>query len=101
MDGSVETEQPQSWIRRLLASGHGDEKGSTVVRAARVGAGSIFLVLGILGFFLPVLQGFLFTVVGLTLLSTESTRAKALLDWMHRRFDAVRHLLHRGDEHRP
>lgn len=83
------------WIRRLLLSGQGDEKGSTFVRAVRVAAGVLFLVLGILGFFLPVLQGILFSVIGLTLLSTESERARSLLDWMHRRFDAARHLFAR------
>jgi hypothetical protein len=37
--------------------------------------------LGIVGLFLPFLQGILFIVMGLSLLSTESPRAKA---WMER-----------------
>ena len=87
-----------NWIKRLMASGHGDDKGSTMVRALRIGAGVVFLGLGIVGFFLPVLQGFLFTIIGLTLLSSESERARSLLDWMHRRFDAARHLFDRSDK---
>lgn len=39
-----------------------------------------FLVLGILGLFLPVLQGVLFIVVGLLLLSRHSPWARRLLD---------------------
>ncbi len=39
-----------------------------------------FLVLGVLGLFLPILQGILFIVVGLLLLSRHSPWARRLLD---------------------
>jgi uncharacterized membrane protein YbaN (DUF454 family) len=49
-------------------------------RAGKITAGVLLLILGVIGLFLPFLQGVLFLVMGLTLLSTESTRAKA---WLH------------------
>jgi len=48
-------------------------------RVLRIGAGVVFLVLGIAGFFLPILPGILFTFIGLTLLSRENRHARALL----------------------
>lgn len=50
-------------------------------RAGKITVGVLLVVLGIVGLFLPVLQGVLFLVMGLSLLSTESPRAKA---WLHR-----------------
>ena len=49
-------------------------------RAGKIAVGVLLLVLGVLGLFLPFLQGVLFLVMGLTLLSSESTRAK---QWLH------------------
>jgi len=49
-------------------------------RAGKIAAGVFLLGLGVLGLFLPFLQGVLFLVMGLTLLSTESRRAK---EWLH------------------
>ncbi len=69
------------WKSRLLEVREDVDKGPMWKRVLRVGAGVVFLVLGILGFFLPVLQGILFTFIGLTLLSRESRRVRAL---MHR-----------------
>lgn len=51
-------------------------------RIAVLAAGWIFVVLGILGLFLPVLQGVLFLLVGLLLLSKESAWAR----WLGREF---------------
>jgi hypothetical protein len=48
--------------------------------------GWTFLVLGILGFFLPFLQGILFTLIGLYLLSKTSPWAKRLLDRLRERY---------------
>ncbi len=55
-------------------------------RIARIGAGVALLVLGVLGLFLPVLQGVLFLVMGLTLLSEESRHAQWALTWMKNLF---------------
>lgn len=48
------------------------------------GWASIFL--GILGLFLPILQGILFLTIGLILLSRESEWAAGKLDWLKTRF---------------
>ena len=55
-------------------------------RIARVVAGSVFLILGVLGLFLPFLQGILFLIIGLTLLSTESVYARRCLEWLRARW---------------
>ena len=52
----------------------------------RVTLGWFFIVLGILGIFLPILQGVLFLLVGLSLLSTEYVWARRLLDRLRTRF---------------
>ena len=49
-------------------------------RWAKITAGVLLLVLGVIGLFLPFLQGILFLIMGLSLLSSESPRAKA---WLH------------------
>ena len=51
-----------------------------VRRILILGAGWFFVVLGILGIFLPILQGILFLAIGLILLSRESAWAQAKLD---------------------
>ena len=48
--------------------------------------GWIFIVFGIIGLFLPVLQGILFLSIGLYLLSKKSLWAKKLLYKMGRRY---------------
>ena len=54
-------------------------------RVGRITAGVALLILGVIGLFLPFLQGILFLIMGLTLLSTESERAKAWLEWLQER----------------
>ncbi|MBI3769626.1 MAG: hypothetical protein HY271_14205 [Deltaproteobacteria bacterium] len=49
-------------------------------RFGKITIGVLLLVLGVIGLFLPFLQGILFLIMGLSLLSTESPRAKA---WLH------------------
>jgi len=49
-------------------------------------AGWFFLLLGIVGLFLPVLQGVLFIVIGLTLLSSEYAWSRKLLSALKARF---------------
>ena len=51
-----------------------------ILRAGKITVGVLLIILGVIGLFLPFLQGVLFLVMGLTLLSTESTRAK---NWLH------------------
>ena len=54
-------------------------------RAVKITAGVLLLVLGVVGLFLPFLQGILFLIMGLSLLSSESERAKAWLHYLERR----------------
>lgn len=48
--------------------------------------GYFFLVLGVLGLFLPFLQGFLFLFVGLIILAKHALWAQRCLDWIRQRF---------------
>ncbi len=54
--------------------------------------GWAFIVLGILGLFLPVLQGILFLLVGLIILSSEYVWAHKVLTKLRGRFPRVAHL---------
>jgi len=49
-------------------------------RILRLVTGWTLLLLGVIGLFLPVLQGFLFIASGLVVLSTESQWARRVLD---------------------
>jgi len=55
------------------------------VRVTKVTLGIFCLLLGVVGLFLPFLQGILFLIVGLTLLSSESDFARRWLLWLRRR----------------
>lgn len=85
-------------------------------RVKRIGVlvlGWIFIVLGIAGLFLPVLQGILFLLIGLIILSTEYVWAHKLLakikarfpkiavhaDAAHARAERVMHRWFHRDEH--
>jgi uncharacterized membrane protein YbaN (DUF454 family) len=48
--------------------------------------GWVFIILGILGLFLPILQGILFLLIGLYLLSQTSPWAERLLTKLRKRF---------------
>ena len=52
-------------------------------------AGWGFIALGVVGLFLPVLQGILFLLVGLFILSSESAWAHRLLEKIRERFPAT------------
>lgn len=55
--------------------------------------GWLFIGLGVAGLFLPVLQGILFLLIGLTILSAEYHWARRLIGKLRRRFpDADRKL---------
>ncbi len=55
-------------------------------RIALIILGWIFIALGIVGLFLPVLQGILFLLVGLVILSTEYHWVRKLLEKARTRF---------------
>jgi uncharacterized protein len=62
---------------------------AAVKRISVLVLGWAFIVLGILGLFLPVLQGVLFLVIGLVILSSEYVWAHRLLIRLRERFPAV------------
>ena len=51
------------------------------VRIFRLVAGSILLIIGVIGGFIPVLQGWVFILLGLSIIAPESERARRLLEW--------------------
>ena len=57
-------------------------------------AGWTFIVLGILGLFLPFLQGILFLLVGLIILSNHYAFAKRWLDKLKHRYPAAFDMAH-------
>jgi uncharacterized membrane protein YbaN (DUF454 family) len=59
-----------------------------VIRLAQIILGWLFLILGIIGLFLPLLQGVLFITIGLTLLSTRYAFARSLLEKARNRYPA-------------
>jgi uncharacterized membrane protein YbaN (DUF454 family) len=66
-----------------------------VIRFGKLTLGIACLGLGVVGLFLPFLQGILFVVIGLSLLSSESDRARRLLEWLRQRVG--RNRLKRGE----
>ena len=67
-------------------------------RAAILVLGWGFLLLGIAGLFLPVLQGVLFILIGLLILSTEYIWAHHLLRRLHERYPRIGGPLERARE---
>lgn len=61
----------------------------TLKRIAVIIVGWAFLLLGIAGLFLPILQGVLFILIGLIILSTEYVWAHRLLTRLKTRFPKV------------
>lgn len=57
-----------------------------MTRILTIALGYAFLLLGVVGLFLPILQGVLFIVVGLLLLSRHSPWARRLLDRFKARY---------------
>jgi uncharacterized protein len=68
-----------------------------VKRISVVALGWAFILLGILGLFLPILQGVLFLVIGLVILSSEYVWAHRLLARLRARFPSI---AHKADEAR-
>ena len=64
---------------------------SKLKRIAVVITGWFFLLLGIAGLFLPILQGVLFILIGLIILSTEYVWAHRLLTRVKTRFPKLGH----------
>jgi uncharacterized membrane protein YbaN (DUF454 family) len=52
-------------------------------------AGWVFIILGVIGLFLPFMQGVLFIIIGLTILSSEYVWAHHLLTKVRARFPRI------------
>jgi len=61
----------------------------TVKKVTAIVAGWVFIVLGVIGLFLPIMQGILFIIIGLTILSTEYVWAHHLLTKLRSRFPKI------------
>lgn len=60
--------------------------------------GWAFILLGIAGLFLPVLQGMLFLLIGLLILSSEYVWAHRLLQRFQRRFPRLGAMMQRAED---
>jgi len=58
----------------------GEEGKRLIWRILRLTAGWALIAVGVVGLFLPILQGFLFILSGLAILSTESRWARRVLE---------------------
>ena len=58
-------------------------------RIAILALGWVFILFGIVGLFLPILQGFLFLLIGLALLSSESKTARRILERLRARYPGL------------
>ena len=88
------SELKNSRTRELKKSGMNDrlpdspplqKPSHPVWRMTKIIVGVGFLGLGFVGLFLPILQGVLFLLIGLAMLSTESSRIRRLRDEIKRR----------------
>ncbi len=61
-----------------------------VWRVARIIAGAVLIGIGVIGLFLPFLQGIALIAAGLLLLAREFHWARRLVDWLRRRWQAAR-----------
>jgi len=72
----------KAWWRREL----GAERNDPWRRAIRISLGIFFVGLGIVGIFLPVLQGLLFIAMGFGFLSLDIPAIRRLWCWLKSRF---------------
>ena len=61
----------------------------SVKKALAIVAGWLFIVLGVIGLFLPFMQGVLFIMIGLTILSGEYVWAHHMLTRVRTRFPRI------------
>jgi uncharacterized membrane protein YbaN (DUF454 family) len=70
----------------------------SVKKAVALLVGWAFIVLGIVGLFLPIMQGILFLMIGLTILSSEYVWAHHLLAKVRARFPRIATMSDRARE---
>jgi len=64
-------------------------------RFIRIALGSLLILLGVPGLFLPVLQGWLFIALGALLLSVDLPLFDRMVRWLEERFPLIRQPLER------
>ena len=57
------------------------------VRLVRLSVGGLLLLIGVIGGFVPVLQGWLFILAGLSVMAPESPTARKALEWAKRKLN--------------
>ena len=63
----------------------------SALRIVRIVAGILLVIFGIIGLFLPVLQGILFILIGLALLGFDLKRLRKLRLYLAERFPRIFH----------
>lgn len=66
------------------------------LRWFRLIGGTLLIVAGIIGGFIPILQGWMFVVAGLALMAPESRRASRALEWAKSKLAKTRAKENRG-----
>ncbi len=59
----------------------GQELKRTILRTGRLTLGVLLVLAGVVAGFLPIVQGWVFILAGLTIMAPESHRARKLLEW--------------------
>ena len=57
-----------------------------ILRWAKIGLGFALVIMGFIGGFIPIVQGWMFMLPGLAILATEFTWAKKIDDWVKAKF---------------
>ena len=74
------------------------EAGATLMKTILLqGLGYLFLVLGVLGMVLPILQGFLFLAIGLIILAKTAPWAERLLQRFREKYPDAGRLLDKAE----
>lgn len=74
------------------------EAGTTYMKTILLqGTGYLFLMLGVLGMVLPILQGFLFLAIGLIILAKTAPWAERLLDRFRKRYPSAGKLIDKAE----
>lgn len=57
-----------------------------MLRWGKIGLGFLLVIMGIVGGFLPIVQGWMFMLPGLAILATEFVWARKIDDWVKAKF---------------
>jgi len=63
-----------------------NEFAKQLARWGKICLGFLLIIIGIIGGFIPIMQGWMFVVPGLAILATEFTWARKVNEWVKSRF---------------